>query len=127
MHFFLNNLLCFLVVVLVVVESGDFLVAWMVGEVFCCDLCDPCMMLSCAFILVKKSNILACISSLFPRISGRGITLISHVRKNDTWIIDSGCSHHMTGDKTNFEHFEDYDASSVRFGNNEPCCIKGRG
>ena len=40
--------------VLVVVASGDSLVARMVGEVFRCDLCDPCMMLSCAFILVKK-------------------------------------------------------------------------
>ena len=55
------------------------------------------------------------------------MALISHVRKNDTWIIDSGCSHHMTGDKTKFENFEDYDGGSVRFGNNEPCCIKGRG
>ena len=55
------------------------------------------------------------------------MALISHVSKNDTWIIDSGCSHHMTGDKTKFEHFEDYDGGSVRFGNNEPCCIKGRG
>ena len=27
------------------------------------------------------------------------MALISHERKNDTWIIDSGCSHHMTGDK----------------------------
>ena len=26
------------------------------GEVFRCDLCDPCMMLSCAFILVKKKS-----------------------------------------------------------------------
>ena len=33
----------------------------------------------------------------------------------------------MTSDKTKFEHFEDYDGGSVRFGNNEPCCIKGRG
>ena len=32
------------------------------------------------------------------------MALISHVSKNDTWIIDSGCSHHMTGDKTKFEH-----------------------
>ena len=55
------------------------------------------------------------------------MALISHVSKNDTWIIDSGCSHHMTGDKIKFEHFEDYDGGSVRFGNNEPCCIKGRG
>ena len=55
------------------------------------------------------------------------MALISHVRKNDTWIIDSGCSHHMTGEKIKFEHFEDYDGVSVRFGDNEPCCIKGRG
>ena len=33
----------------------------------------------------------------------------------------------MTSDKTKFENFEDYDGGSVRFGNNEPCCIKGRG
>ena len=58
---------------------------------------------------------------------GDKMALISHVIKNDTWIIDSGCSHHMTRDKTKFEHFEDYDGGSVRFGNNEPCCIKGRG
>ena len=55
------------------------------------------------------------------------MALISHVRKSDTWIIDRRCSHHMTGDKTKFEHFEDYDGGIVRFGNNEPCCIKGRG
>ena len=53
--------------------------------------------------------------------------LISHVSKNDTWIIDSDCSHHMTHDKTKFEHMEHYDGGSVRFGNNEPCCIKGKG
>ena len=33
---------------------------------------------------------------------GDKMALISHVSKNDTWIIDSGCSHHMTGDKTKF-------------------------
>ena len=33
----------------------------------------------------------------------------------------------MTRDKTKFEHFEDYDGGSVRFGNNEPSCIKGKG
>ena len=55
------------------------------------------------------------------------MALISHMRKNDTLIIDSGCSHHMTGDKAKFKNFEDYDDGSVRFGNNEPYCIKGRG
>ena len=44
----------FFCVSLLVVASGDSLVARMVGEVFRCDLCDPCMMLPCAFILVKK-------------------------------------------------------------------------
>ena len=55
------------------------------------------------------------------------MTLISHVSKNYTRIIDSGYSHHMTGDKTKLEHMEYYDGGSVRFGNNEPCNIKGRG
>ena len=58
---------------------------------------------------------------------GDKMELISHVSKNDTWIIDGGCSHHMTRDKTTFEHFEYYDGGSVRFGNNEPCWIKGKG
>ena len=32
---------------------------------------------------------------------GDKMALISHVRKNDTWIIDSGFSNHMNGDKMN--------------------------
>ena len=31
------------------------------------------------------------------------MVLISHVSKNDTWIIDSGFSHHITRAKTKFE------------------------
>ena len=58
---------------------------------------------------------------------GDKMALISHVSKNDTRIIDSGCSHHMTRDRAKFEHFEHYDGGSVRFGNNEPCCIKVKG
>ena len=58
---------------------------------------------------------------------GDKMELISHVRKNDTWIINSVFSHYMIGDKTKFEHMEHYDAGSVRFGNNETCFIKEKG
>ena len=58
---------------------------------------------------------------------GDKIELISHVRKNDAWIIQSGLLHQMIGEKTKFEHMEHYDGGSVRFGNNEPCCIKEKG
>lgn len=53
--------------------------------------------------------------------------LISHINKNDSWIIDSGCSHHMTGDKHKFVKLEDYDGGYVRFGNDAPCLVKGKG
>lgn len=43
------------------------------------------------------------------------------------WIIDSICSHHMTSDKTKFENLEHYGGGSVKFGNNEPCYVKGKG
>ena len=49
------------------------------------------------------------------------------MNKNDKWIIDSGCSHHMTGDKSKFTSFTQNDGNSVRFGNNAPCLIKGKG
>ena len=55
------------------------------------------------------------------------MALISHVSKNDTWIIDSGCSHHMPSDKSKFEHLEHYDGGSVRFGNDETFYVKGKG
>ena len=55
------------------------------------------------------------------------MVLISHVSKNDTWIIDSGCPHYMTGDKIKFEQLEHCDGRSVRFENNEPCYVKGKG
>ena len=55
------------------------------------------------------------------------MALIPHFIKNDTLIIDSRCSHHMSGDKIKFEHFEYYDGCRVSFENNEPCCMTGKG
>ena len=54
-------------------------------------------------------------------------TLVTYMKKIKKWIIDSGFSHHMTGDKSNFITFTQYDGNSVRFGNNAPCQIKGKG
>ncbi|WP_238331130.1 hypothetical protein, partial [Mannheimia haemolytica] len=47
------------------------------------------------------------------------------VNKNDRWIINGGCSHHMTGEKSKFITLNFYDGNSVRFGNDTPCLIKG--
>ena len=55
------------------------------------------------------------------------IALLSHVNKNERWIIDSGCSHHMIGDTSKFEKWENYNRSSVKFGNDAPCYVKGKG
>ena len=53
--------------------------------------------------------------------------LVTCVNKNDRWIIDSGCLHHMIGDKSKFITLNCYDGNSVRFGNDAPCLIKKRG
>ena len=54
-------------------------------------------------------------------------TLVVCVNKNDKWIIDSGCSYHMTRNKCKFFTLTEYDGNSVRFGNDAPCLIKGKG
>ena len=34
------------------------------------------------------------------------VALVSHIEKKSNWIIDSGCSHHMTGDMNKFVDFK---------------------
>jgi hypothetical protein len=58
--------------------------------------------------------------------SDESTTLVSCVNKSEKWISDSGCSHHITGDKGNFITLNYYDGNSVRFGNDSPCLIKGK-
>ena len=52
------------------------------------------------------------------------MTLISHVKKNDAWMIDSGFSHNMTGDKSEFENLEHCNGGSLIFGNDETWYLK---
>ena len=51
-------------------------------------------------------------------------SLISHVTKNDSWIIDSGCSYHMTGDLSKFKEFDD--GGAIMFGSDVPYLVKGK-
>lgn len=55
------------------------------------------------------------------------ITLVSHMENSDEWIVDRGCSQHMTGDKSKFITLNEFDGGVVRFGNNSPCMVKGKG
>ncbi|XP_057540532.1 uncharacterized protein LOC130818384 [Amaranthus tricolor] len=41
-----------------------------------------------------------------------------HVRGNNSWYLDNGCSKHMTGDKSKFLSRENYDGGIVTFGDN---------
>ena len=53
--------------------------------------------------------------------------LISYVNKSNRWIINSGCSNHMTGDRDKFEDIGPYKGGCVKFGNDIPCVVKGKG
>jgi len=52
--------------------------------------------------------------------------LASQVEEKDEWVIDSGCSHHMTGDKSKFVSLERYEVGIVKFGDNSTGRIHGK-
>ena len=53
------------------------------------------------------------------------VALVSEVEKKSNWIIDNGCSHHMTGDMNKFVDFKSQYGGIVRVGNNVACQVKG--
>ena len=55
------------------------------------------------------------------------IALITYVNKSDRWIVDSGFANHMTTDRSKFENIGPYKGSCVKFGNDVPCLMKGKG
>jgi hypothetical protein len=55
-----------------------------------------------------------------------GLVLLAQKQKNP-WYIDSGCSKHMTGDKSKFLTLSENKSRNVTFGNDAPGKIKGKG
>ena len=55
------------------------------------------------------------------------IALISYIKKSDRWIINNGCSNPMTSDKDKFQDIGPYKCGCVKFGNDIPCVVKGKG
>jgi hypothetical protein len=53
--------------------------------------------------------------------------VLSAQRKKNHWYIDSGCSKHMTGDRSKFLTLSDSKSGNVTFGNDAPGKIKGKG
>jgi hypothetical protein len=53
--------------------------------------------------------------------------VLSAQRQKNPWYIDSGCSKHMTGDKSKFLSLSESKSGNVTFGNDAPGKIKGKG
>ena len=75
----------------------------------------------------KNDDEVVCVAMKDEPDEDEATTLMTCVNKNEKFIIYSGCSHHMTRDKSKFITLTSYDRNSVRFGSNAPCLIKGKG
>ena len=53
--------------------------------------------------------------------------MVSHENTETKWILDSGCSFHMTPNKSWFEELDEQVGVSVLLGNNKSCEITGIG
>ena len=53
--------------------------------------------------------------------------MLSAQRQKDPWYIDSGCSRHLTRDKSKFLSLSEYESGDVTFGNDAPRKIRGKG
>lgn len=48
-------------------------------------------------------------------------------QSSSVWLIDSGCSNHMTGDKSLFSSFDESLSITVRLGNDKEMKVCGEG
>ena len=53
------------------------------------------------------------------------VLTISSVNSDKEWILDSGCTFHMTPNKSWFEDFNQDEGEMVLLGNNKPCKVEG--
>ena len=49
------------------------------------------------------------------------------IRAPSEWYFDSGCSKHMTGDKSLFNSLEDFNGGNVTFRDDSVSHVRGRG
>ena len=57
-----------------------------------------------------------------------GVLVATHEYKGENeWILDSGCSFHMTPNKDLFTTYEIVDGGNVTMGNNATCKVVGLG
>ena len=48
--------------------------------------------------------------------SPEGVAISCHKVTSDQWQLDSGCSHHMTGEKKNSSRFKEINDEQVKIG-----------
>ncbi|KAL5557839.1 hypothetical protein UlMin_034050 [Ulmus minor] len=53
--------------------------------------------------------------------------LVASTSHSDKWIMDSGCSYHMTSNGGWFEDYKEINGGQVLLGNNSPCKVIGIG
>jgi len=54
-------------------------------------------------------------------------TCFASKHSSDYWLIDSGCTNHMTNDENLFKQLDKCSVSKVRIGNGEYIPVKGKG
>ncbi|KAL5724118.1 hypothetical protein ACHQM5_007419 [Ranunculus cassubicifolius] len=68
--------------------------------------------------------------SNFAEVEEETLLLACHNRdetQSNIWYIDTGCSNHMTGDKSIFSNLDESFQTSVKFGDNSAVAVEGKG
>ena len=55
------------------------------------------------------------------------VLTVSNVVVPDEWILDSGCSFHMSPNRSWFINFDEHESDTVYMGNNNTCTVQGIG